>query len=133
MALSDCPKCWNTPCDCGYDYKDWSIESLEKMADIFNGLISEKQNQMKTLPKKIIRLDDGGEFLLNEATQTYELWMPGMKGHLHNQYTYERLMEDPRSKGAFKVADGTEDIRAMRQDWLRRMNENRNDGHGNEE
>ena len=42
-------------------------------------------------------------------------------------------MEDPRSKGAFKVADGTEDIRAMRQDWLRRMNENRNDGHGNEE
>ena len=133
MALSDCPKCWNTPCDCGYDYKDWSIESLEKMADIFNGLISEKQNQMKTLPKKIIRLDDGGEFLLNEATHTYELWMPGMKGHLHNQYTYERLMEDPRSKGAFKVADGTEDIRAMRQDWLRRMNENRNDGHGNEE
>lgn len=88
---------------------------------------------MKTLPKKIIRLDDGGEFLLNEVTQTYELWMPGMEGHLHNQYTYERLMEDPRSKGAFKVADGTEDIRAMRQDWLRRMNENRNDGHGNEE
>jgi len=26
MALSDCISCWNTPCDCGNDYKDWSDE-----------------------------------------------------------------------------------------------------------
>lgn len=78
---------------------------------------------MKTLPKKIIRVDDGAEFLLNEVTQTYELWMPGMEQHLHNQYTYERLMEDPRSRGVFKVADGTEDLKAMRKSWMDRMNQ----------
>lgn len=123
MALSDCPKCWNTPCDCGYDYKDWSVEALEKMASMFNGLISEKRIQMKTLPKKIIRIDDGAEFLLNEVTQTYSLWYPGMENHLNHEYTYERLVEDPRSKGTFKVADGTEDLKAMRKSWINRMNQ----------
>lgn len=29
MALSDCPKCWETPCACGHEYRDWSIERLE--------------------------------------------------------------------------------------------------------
>jgi hypothetical protein len=26
--LSDCEKCWETPCKCGYDYKDWTEEAL---------------------------------------------------------------------------------------------------------
>lgn len=88
---------------------------------------------MKNLPKKIIRLDDGAEFLLNEETKRYSLWYPGMENHLNNEYTYERLLENPRNKGAFKVADGTEDIRAMRQDWLRRMNENKDCHCGDDE
>jgi hypothetical protein len=28
MALSDCPKCWNTPCNCGWEWKDYTIPSL---------------------------------------------------------------------------------------------------------
>jgi hypothetical protein len=28
MALSDCHKCWDTPCSCGYDYKDYTPEQL---------------------------------------------------------------------------------------------------------
>ena len=28
MALSDCIKCWSTPCECGYDYRDWSWERI---------------------------------------------------------------------------------------------------------
>ena len=23
MSLSDCPKCWDTPCTCGHEYRDW--------------------------------------------------------------------------------------------------------------
>jgi hypothetical protein len=33
-------------------------------------------------------------------------------------------MEDPRSKGQFKVADGTEDLVAMRKAWVERVRSN---------
>lgn len=23
MAMSDCEKCWETPCCCGWEYRDW--------------------------------------------------------------------------------------------------------------
>lgn len=26
MSMSDCIKCWNTPCTCGYDYRDYKVE-----------------------------------------------------------------------------------------------------------
>ena len=65
------------------------------------------------LPNKIIRVDDGVEFLLNEETQLYRihLGIPHLDDpkHLHHEYSYERLMEDPRSKGAFKIADNESD------------------------
>jgi len=35
MALSDCIQCWDTPCTCGWDYKDWDGKTLSKhIADI---------------------------------------------------------------------------------------------------
>ena len=88
------------------------------------------------LPKRIIRVDDGMEFLLNESTGKYRvhLGVPHLDDpkYLHNEYSYERLMKDSRSRGQFKVADGTEDLEAMKREWLKRC-ENHNDGHGNEE
>ena len=27
----DCPNCWNTPCTCGYEYRDWDIKDIETM------------------------------------------------------------------------------------------------------
>lgn len=32
MALSDCSKCWETPCMCGHGYEDWSVERKEILA-----------------------------------------------------------------------------------------------------
>jgi hypothetical protein len=29
MSMSDCEKCWDTPCTCGHDYEGWSVERLE--------------------------------------------------------------------------------------------------------
>ena len=31
MALSDCEKCWDTPCTCGYRYRNYSDEALAKL------------------------------------------------------------------------------------------------------
>jgi hypothetical protein len=85
----------------------------------------------KNLPKTIIRLDDGVKFVLNEKSGMYSIDLERLDGkHLVWEYTYERLMEDPRNKGYFKVADGTEDLEAMRKNWLKQC-ESHNDGHGN--
>ena len=80
---------------------------------------------VKCLPKRIIRMDDGMEFLLNEETQLYSvhLGIPRLDNadQIHTEYSFERLMCDPRSKGLFKIADGTEDIAAMKQRWKEEM------------
>ena len=85
---------------------------------------------INNLPKKIIRVDDGMEYLLNESTNKYRihLGIPHLDDskHFHNEYTYERLMEE---NGKFKIADGTEDIESMKRNWLKQF-ENNNDGHG---
>ena len=28
MSLSDCEKCWDTPCTCGWDYRNWEKEKI---------------------------------------------------------------------------------------------------------
>lgn len=77
---------------------------------------------MRTLPKRIIRLDDGMEFLLNEETQKYRIHLGILHlddpKHLHFEYDFEAL-SNPKY---FKIADGTEDVKAMRQKWLDEMN-----------
>lgn len=30
MAMSDCEKCWETPCVCGYKFKDYTHEYMMK-------------------------------------------------------------------------------------------------------
>lgn len=41
MALSDCDKCWETPCRCGWEYRDWSVESRIQLAAAVLGLDKE--------------------------------------------------------------------------------------------
>lgn len=78
---------------------------------------------MNELPKKIIRKDDGAEFLLNEKDELYYLWLPikGLNQSGMHGYTFDRLINDPRSMGVFKVADGTENTVAMRDAWYKRV------------
>jgi hypothetical protein len=47
MSLSDCAKCWDTPCHCGYEYRDYKIEFLIKMRDLFQRLIDERNAAQK--------------------------------------------------------------------------------------
>lgn len=38
MSLSDCPRCWDTPCTCGYEYKNWSKEARLNQASVILGI-----------------------------------------------------------------------------------------------
>lgn len=37
--LTDCIKCWSTPCTCGYDYRNYSIDGF---TEFITGIISHK-------------------------------------------------------------------------------------------
>lgn len=41
--MSDCLKCWETPCMCGYEYKSRSLEYLIELRDVISKVIKEKQ------------------------------------------------------------------------------------------
>lgn len=38
MGLSDCIKCWDTPCTCGYDYRRLSKEQRFSRAAVILGI-----------------------------------------------------------------------------------------------
>lgn len=48
MALSDCPVCWDTPCRCGYEYRNWSKDELIAMRNMFQQLIDGKHKYSKS-------------------------------------------------------------------------------------
>ena len=44
MSLSDCEKCYDTPCTCGHEYKNWSVRALENQIKMLQGVLKEKQS-----------------------------------------------------------------------------------------
>ena len=38
MAMSDCPKCWDTPCTCGYEYRNFHKEGRLRQASVVLGI-----------------------------------------------------------------------------------------------
>jgi len=39
MAMSDCEKCWDTPCECGWEYRNWDKDRLIAMRGMLQKLI----------------------------------------------------------------------------------------------
>ncbi len=40
MSMSDCIKCWDTPCTCGYEYRNWPYQKRVEFAKIVLGVTS---------------------------------------------------------------------------------------------
>jgi hypothetical protein len=58
MAMSDCIKCWSTPCCCGWDYKDYKPESLSKhIASITQYRSKEEAQEILKIAIKTIEED----------------------------------------------------------------------------
>lgn len=43
MGMSDCVKCWDTPCRCGHDYAHWSEKDLEAQIKMLQVVLATKQ------------------------------------------------------------------------------------------
>lgn len=52
MALSDCEKCWETPCACGHDYKAWSTSKLQ---NLYNVIDKELKSRAKKLEEMVVK------------------------------------------------------------------------------
>ena len=88
---------------------------------------------LPNLPERLIRLDDGEEFILKPNGKYSSRCMLEMekKGHLISEYDYKTLIVYNRK--SFKVADGTEDLTAMRKRWLENCDNCSNSGCGDED
>lgn len=61
MSMSDCTKCWNTPCNCGYDYQDYNVEYFsEFIVDILSHKTPEERAQIlqKALQNEKLKLPE---------------------------------------------------------------------------
>lgn len=44
--MFDCPNCWETPCICGHEYKDWTTEKIEKQIKILQQVLISKNSSV---------------------------------------------------------------------------------------
>lgn len=42
MALSDCSHCWDTPCTCGWGYRNYNIKGLQERINMLQKVVSFK-------------------------------------------------------------------------------------------
>lgn len=54
MSMSDCEKCWQTPCVCGHEYKNYSVNGTLEMIEalLLHRIKEEIQIILNTLNEK---------------------------------------------------------------------------------
>lgn len=45
MGMSDCAVCWETPCSCGNEYKDWTVDRIKSQIEMLTNLLKEKESK----------------------------------------------------------------------------------------
>jgi predicted RNA-binding protein with PIN domain len=60
MALSDCSRCWDTPCTCGHYFRNYSVEAVTKhVVSVVAG--KEKETALEILEKAINQVKERKE------------------------------------------------------------------------
>jgi hypothetical protein len=45
MSLSDCEKCWDTPCTCGHEYRKWTVAALRMQIAMLQTVLKKKEEE----------------------------------------------------------------------------------------
>ena len=56
--MSDCDKCWSTPCECGHDYRNWNTGRLQNLINILTLI---KKNKLSQAEKEPVVFRDNGD------------------------------------------------------------------------
>jgi len=56
--MSDCEKCWDTPCTCGWDYRNYPKERREELAAAVLGIKTAELQAVFRAPEKHPKKDD---------------------------------------------------------------------------
>ena len=74
MAMSDCPYCWSTPCECGWGYVNWDKERLIRFRDVIQRIIdntadfsAQREIERKYKEKVDKQIDD----MISESNRMY--------------------------------------------------------------
>lgn len=65
MSLSDCPKCWDTPCRCGYLYQDWSDKQVQ---DFIFGVVNGRAEYLAKKSPTVLTTDFFETIFLKDPT-----------------------------------------------------------------
>jgi hypothetical protein len=67
MSLSDCPKCWDTPCQCGWEYKNISSDNFaQHIAKILQYRTKEEAKEIVLKCIEYINLNKNWQSLDND-------------------------------------------------------------------
>lgn len=47
MALSDCEKCWETPCACGHGYRNWTTARIQELIAVLEKVLATRDARRK--------------------------------------------------------------------------------------
>ena len=70
MSLSDCEKCWDTPCTCGHEYKSMALPKLIDIARAVHGELAARGEPMPLPPNVVLRMGTSGRVLFCDESGT---------------------------------------------------------------
>ena len=59
MPIVDCPECFKTPCECGYEYRDWSEDRVRTFVDTLLNILEQKEGLDKGTYRRPRKEDRG--------------------------------------------------------------------------
>lgn len=76
MALSDCEKCWDTPCICGHSYRKWTAAALQKQIQVLEKVLKDVQQHEENCKRCVHGSVDGCQLttLLSPEEETIRKW-----------------------------------------------------------